>query len=72
MLSRQVPGSIPVSIIAYCPTLHSVGSALLFSHLHYKSGAMGFSSEGKLLLFFVFLLLLRGKMSTGEGSLVLF
>lgn len=29
VLSRQVPGSIPVSIIAYCPMLHSVGSPIL-------------------------------------------
>lgn len=54
VLSRQVPGSIPVSIIAYCPMLHSSGSSILSSHLHCKYGTMGVSSEGKLLPFFFF------------------
>ena len=36
--SFQGPGSIPVSVIACCPELHSLGSLLLSSHLHQKLG----------------------------------
>lgn len=51
VLSRQVPGSIPVSIIAYCLTLHSVGSPVLCSYLHYNLWPWELVEE-KLLPFF--------------------